>query len=118
MKWNIIRTTIIIISIGLAIALLRIILIFFPLFNIIDVVLFGGLGYTLGKRVFSGKWTWGLSLSLPSVAISLHFVLNIIGLSSIMEGIGTGHLIAVVIMPLSACIGIFYGAKKESKTNA
>ena len=117
MKWNIIRTTIIIFSIGLAIALLRIILIFFPLFNIIDVVLFGGLGYTLGKRVFSGKWTWGLLLSLPSVAMSLYIVLNI-GLSSIMEGTGTGHLIALVIMPLSACIGIFYGAKKESKTNA
>ena len=117
MKWNIIRTTIIIFSIGLAIALLRIILTFFPLFNIIDVFLFGGLGYALSKQVFNGKWTWGLLLSLPSVVISLHFVLNV-GLSSIMEGIGTGHLIALVIMPLCACIGIFYGDKKKSKISA
>ncbi len=117
MKWSYLRTTIILFFVGLLLAFLKIIYLFFPLFNITDILVFFGTGYLLGKNVAGGHWLWGLVLAIPCLILDSSFVYKQ-GYSNIVSGIGTGFLISLFLVPISACLGIARSVRKDHRSTA
>ena len=117
MKWSKVKTTIVLSLLGLLLGGSKTVWLFFNFFNILDLVIFLGIGYALGGKVEGGRWLWGLLLALPAFALDSYFVARL-GYSNIVTGIGTGYAISLVLTPLAACVGIALGAKRAQKNSA
>ena len=110
MKWSNAKTTINLSLWGLLLGGSKIVWLFLNFFNILDLVIFLGAGYLLSSKVAGGRWLWGLLLALPAIALNSYFVIKL-GYSQIINGIGTGYAVALVLAPLAACVGIALGIK-------
>jgi len=111
MKWSTVKTAIVLSLLGLLLGVAKLAYLFFNIFNILDLVIFLGIGYALGGKVAGGRWLWGLVLALPAFALDSFFVAGL-GYSNIVSGIGTGYAVSLVLIPLAACVGIALGAKR------
>lgn len=107
------KTSIILLCLGLLLALAKIIYLFFDFYNILDLVVFFGAGFTLSRKVTTKRLTAGVLLFLPAFALSLFFVIRL-GYSSISQGIGTSFAVSLVVIPLATFIGITIGAKRAN----
>lgn len=116
MKWSPAKTIIVLSLLGLLLAPLKLIYSFFPFFNILDIVIFLGIGYVLGGKVSEDRWQWGLLLAFPAFALSAFFVTRL-GIDSIVSGVGTGWAISSVLLPGASCVGIALGAKRALRSN-
>jgi hypothetical protein len=117
MKWSKVKTTIVLSLLGLLLGGSKIVWLFFNFLNILDLVIFLGIGYALGGKVAGGRWLWGLLLALPAFALDSFFVARL-GYSKIITGIGTGYAVSLVLIPLAACVGIALGAKHALRNSA
>lgn len=100
--------------IGLLLVPVRLVVSFFPLFNVAEVILFGGVCLLLA-RVFKAKtWVWGLLVAGPTCVLVVR-ILNRLGFESLSHGIGTGHALSLVLIPLAACLGAIWGVRLARK---
>lgn len=99
---------------GLGAAGAKLLYSFFPLFNLWDVLLFALLGWSLGRRSESPGWLLvGLALGLPAALLSAYFVAQL-GFPNLWQGIGTGWLLSVLLIPLAAAAGTILGRRTAS----
>ena len=96
--------------VGLLLVPVRLILAFFPLFNVTEVLLFGGLCLALAWVFKAKSWLWALLVAGPVWLSVLRIVLRL-GVERLSHGIGTGHALSLVAIPLAACLGALLGRK-------
>jgi hypothetical protein len=84
---------------------------FFPIFNLGEVILFAAaaalLAYYFGVR----PSCWVVALFLPVWLFVLRVVVSLLGIGNLRQGIGVGHVVSLVLIPLSTLIGAHYGSK-------
>jgi len=99
--------------IGIGLAFAKLVLGFFPLFNIDDIIVFGGAAYLFTQRK-PGPW-WGIALLLviPSLILIARFLANL-GMSSLQEGIGVGWFLSAVLIPSAALLGAYFGRRRSN----
>ncbi len=114
MNWSTTKTVIRLLSLGLLLAVFKIVYLFFNYYGIIDIVVFLSAGWSVGGKVASNRWVWGLLLSFPAFALSLFFVMRI-GYSSIVHGVGTLYAVSLLAIPVASCIGIAISAKRARR---
>ena len=95
--------------VGLAVAASKIVYSFFPLFNLTDVIVFGAIGAVLGYVARSSSLLTSLGLALPAMVLSGYFVARLGG-ENVMSGVGTGWLVSMIVIPISAIAGVFLGS--------
>ena len=81
---------------------------FFPLFNVTEVLVFGGTCLVLALLFKPKSWLWALLVAAPVWLLLLRIVVRL-GVSNISHGIGTGHALSLVLIPLSAWAGAYLG---------
>lgn len=99
------------ISLGLVAVPLKLIYSFFPLFNLVDVGLFLGIGLIFGRWSGRNRWTLAVALALPTVLISGYFAVRV-G-ASLLEGVGLGWALSVILVPSSAVGGLYAGVRSR-----
>lgn len=99
------------IGLGLVAAPLKVIYSFFPLFNLVDVGSFLAIGFLFGRWSGRNRWTWAVALALPTVLISGYFAVRV-G-ASLLEGVGLGWALSVVLVPASAVAGLYTGVRSR-----
>jgi hypothetical protein len=84
-------------GIGVALALFKVVYSFFPVFLLIDAVVFiiaGGLAAARKPKKF---WLWSLAIAAPSVLLNLLFLLRA-GIENLQQGIGIGFVWSVPVI--------------------
>lgn len=79
---------------------------FFPLFNVLDVLVFSLLGWVLGRLARPPMLIGVAVLSLPTLLLIAYF-LSGLGWTSLQQGIGTGWVLSALLVPLAAGVGLF-----------
>ena len=102
--WSESATIAVLLTTGLVLAVVRLLLLLFPLYNLLDAGVYFGFAYLFGRKVEGHRWPWGLLLAGPAVALSLYFLITIGNLQAPMA---VRHALAVVLLPLAACGGIY-----------
>ena len=114
MNWSTFKTVIIILAIGVGLAILKIVYLFFDFYNVLDLIVFLVAGFAIGKQLSSHRIAFGLLLSLPPFLLCLFIVIGL-GYSSIAKGIGTAYAVSLIVIPLATCIGILISAKRPGR---
>lgn len=100
-------------GLGVVLAFVKLVYSFFPLFNVIDLLVFGVGAFLLVRRFAVSFFVAALILSLPATAMSLYFVSGL-GMERISSGVGTGWLVSAIAIPISALIGSWFGARRPA----
>lgn len=79
---------------------------FFPLFVVLDVLVFSLLGRLLGRLTRSPIWIGVAGLSLPPLLLIAYF-LSRLGWTSLQQGIGMGWILSALLVPLAAGVGLY-----------
>lgn len=96
--------------IGVLLVPVRLVIAFFPFFNIAEVLLFGGICFLLAWVFKAKSWFWALLLAAP-ICLYLLRILNRLGLERLSQGTGTGHAVSLILIPLAAVLGAMLGIK-------
>lgn len=83
---------------------------FFPLMNVTEVILFGGVCLLFAWRFRSKSWVWALLVAAP-VWLDVLRMVRRLGFERMSHGIGTGHALSLVLIPLAACLGALLGRR-------
>ena len=92
--------------------------VFFPFFNITEVLLFGGICFLLAWIFKADSWLWALMVAAP-VCLYVLLILSRLGFERLSQGIGTGHALSLILIPLAAVLGAMLGirlARRRSVT--
>lgn len=84
---------------------------FFPLFNLGEMILFATTAALLAYCFRVRPSWWVALLFLPVFLSVLLIVVAWLGIDSLREGIGVGHVVSLVLIPLSTFAGAHYGSK-------
>lgn len=105
-------------ALGLGVLLVpaRFVLMFFPGFNVGEVVLFGGAAAALAYVFAAKPAAWSVLLFLPTFLLVLRIVVSWLGADNIGRGVGTSHALSLVLIPLSTFAGAYYGDKARRRT--
>ena len=95
---------------GLLLVPVRLIVMFFPLFNVTEVLLFGGLCFLLAITFKAKSWVWALLVAAP-VCLQVLLILMRLSFENLSQGVGTGHARSLFLIPLAACLGALLGTK-------
>lgn len=100
-------------ALGLGVLLVpaQLVVIFFPAFNLVEVLLFAGAAAVLSTYFKSGSLWWAAFLCLPVFLLVAHVVFNLLGPDNLLRGIGVGHVVSLVLIPLSTFAGAWYGSR-------
>ena len=101
---------------GLLLVPVRLVVAFVPLFNIAEVLLFGGICFLLAVAFKAKSWVWALIVAAPTCWLVFRIVRRL-GFKQISEGVGTGHALSLLLIPLAACLGAFLGQRFVTKRN-
>ena len=96
--------------IGILLVQVRLVIAFFPFFNITEVLLFGGTCFLLAWVFKAKSWFWALLLAAP-VWLYLLRILNRLGFERLTQGIGTGHALSLILIPVAAVLGAMLGIR-------
>jgi hypothetical protein len=96
---------------GLLLVPARHFLMFFPLFNLGEIMLFGGAAALLAYCFRVRPSWWVALLFLPVSLTVLLIVVSWLGVSNLRQGIGVGHVVSLALIPLSTLAGAHYGSK-------
>ena len=108
------QTAAILLVLGLMLALLKVVYLFFDVYNVLDLIVFSIAGFAFGRRVPPNRIVLGLLLALPAFSLCLFFVLRL-GYSSIEQGVGTSYVVSLILIPLATFIGINVRLKRYQK---
>ncbi len=95
---------------GLLLVPVRLVLAFFPFFNITEVLLFGGICFLLAIAFRPRSWVWALVVAAPVCLLVLRIVTRL-GFDRISQGVGTGQALSLLLIPLACCFGALLGRK-------
>jgi hypothetical protein len=98
-------------AVGVLLVPLKFIYSFFPLFNLVDIALFGLVGRYFGKRWPTAWWTTALLLSLPSLGL-VAWILRNLSVSDLLAGVGTGWAASGLLVPVAAIGGAYVGQRR------
>lgn len=96
-------------GVGVLAGLFRVVYVFFPGLNVMDVMVFGGLSGILAS-IRPRRWWFGSGLLIAPAMMFVVFTLFQLGTENLRRGIGTGHAISAVLIPLTALIGGVIGS--------
>jgi hypothetical protein len=102
--------------VGLFLVPVCLVVMFFPLFNVTEVMVFAVTCFVLALIFKPKSWLWALLVAGPTWLLVLRIVIRL-GMDRISHGVGTGHAIALVAIPLSACLGAILGRKVARTTS-
>ena len=95
-----------ILGLGLLLAPFKLLYSFFPLFNVLDLIVFAIAGLAVGRR--GAHWALAaLLVSVPSMALASYFLVRL-GPDQLRHGIGVGWLISLAAMPAAALVGSYW----------
>jgi hypothetical protein len=77
---------------------------FFPLFNLVDIAVFGLTGCYFGKRWPAAWRITALLLSLPALGLEV-LILRNLGVSGLLAGDGTGWAVSALLVSVAAVGG-------------
>jgi len=99
---------------GLLLVPVCLVLIFFPLFNVTQVIVSGGACFVLALifKPTSGLW---LLLVIGPVWFLVFLIVLKVGLTNIGNGIGTGHAVSLALIPLAAWVGQFLATRSRRR---
>jgi hypothetical protein len=95
---------------GLLLVPVCLVVMFFPLFNITEVLVFAGTCLALALIFKPRSWVWALLVAGPVWLLVLRIVIRL-GIDNLSHGVGTGHALSLVAIPLSACLGAILGRR-------
>jgi hypothetical protein len=95
---------------GLLLVPVRLVVAFFPFFNITEVLVFGGICFLLAIAFKPKSWLWALVVAAPTCWQVLRIVRRL-GLDRISDGVGTGHALSLLLIPVAAWLGAFLGQR-------
>ena len=98
-------------AVGLLLVPLKFIYSWFPLFNLVDIAVFGLIGRYFGKRWPTAWWTTALLLSLPSLGL-VAWILRNLSVSNLLAGVGTGWAVSALLVPVAAVGGAYIGRRR------
>lgn len=99
---------------GLAAAIARMVYFFFPIFNVLDVIVFGSIATALAYHRPHRWWLW-VSASIAPVIALLSLILSQSTIDGLRQGIGTGHLLSAVLIPVAAVVAGALAARIASR---
>jgi uncharacterized membrane protein len=100
---------------GTAAALARFIYMFFPVVPAVDLVLFGAIGYWLGRRR-PGSWVGSVLLAVAPTMACIALILRNIGPARIADGVGLWHVVAAGLIPAVAVVAAWRGTRSRQET--
>jgi len=97
---------------GVGAAVLRAVYIFLPGALAVEAVVFGAIGFLLGRRQSAIWWQSALLLILPSMLFVV-MLLSVLGSSNIQRGVGAWHVYSAALIPLSAGLAALFGKRSR-----
>ena len=97
---------------GVVGAIVRVIYMFFPGMNVLDILVFGALAAGLAYLRPSRWWVWVI-LSIAPVMLFIAMTLFNLGSDSLREGVGVGHLLSALLIPIAATVGGWVAARRR-----
>lgn len=98
------RTSVTAVLVGVLAAAVKLVYSFLPLANLLDVLVFGFLGATVGRGDGNTPAARAMWVSVPAVVLCGYFV-GRLGLTNVLGGVGTGWLLSIVLIPGAALTG-------------
>lgn len=95
------------IGVGVFGAMLKVIYSFLPLFNVLDVVVFGMFGAALGRGAGRASIPRALWMSAPAMLLCAYFLARL-GPANVAAGVGTGWLLSLFLIPAASCAGAYF----------
>ncbi|HEX9918071.1 MAG TPA: hypothetical protein VGA87_02825 [Pyrinomonadaceae bacterium] len=92
----------------------RFFLMFFPLFNLTEMILYGAAAALLAYCFRVGPSWWVALLFLPLFLALLYIIMHWFGIDNVRQGTGTGHAVSLVLIPLAILVGAYCGSKLAS----
>jgi hypothetical protein len=93
-------------GIGASLAPVKVLYSFLPGFNVLDVLVFGGLSALL-VRSTSGRWWLGPILLVAPSMFVVAWILRLLGIEDLRAGVGTGWLLSLALIPGAAFAGAY-----------
>ena len=90
---------------GILLAGFKLIYAFLPLFNLLDLIIFAWAGFFISHRYKSERILRLFFAVVPSLIVTAA-VIYFLGWKNMMEGLGTGWLLSLAIIPASALVGL------------
>ncbi len=98
----------VVLLVGCGLLAAKVVYSFFPYFNLVDIIVFATVGVALGILHKTSSLLTGIVLAIPTMILCGYFVQRL-GTENIMSGIGTGWLLSILLVPLSAIAGVYVG---------
>jgi hypothetical protein len=95
-----------VLAVGVLLAPLKLVYSFLPAFNVLDLVVFGGLAAFLTHRSAGEWWVVPLLLATPSLVL-VAWILQNLSWGELRAGVGTGWLISFILIPGAAFGGVY-----------
>jgi len=111
------REALIALAAGVGAAVLRAVYIFLPGALAIEAVVFGAIGFLLGRRQSAVWWQSALCLILPSM-VFVTMLLSVLGSSNIQRGVGAWHAYSAALIPISAGLAAMFGKRSRGAPNS
>ena len=107
------RETLIALAAGVGAAVLRAVYLFLPGALAIEDLVFGAIGFLLGRRQSAVWWQSAGLLILPSM-LFVGLLLSVLGSSNIQRGVGSWHAYSAVLIPVTAVVAALLGKRSRS----
>ena len=101
------------ILLGVFCAIAHFVYLFLPGFTIMDVLTFGLFGAGLAYLWPERWWFWATFMVAPSVIFSGAMIYRH-GADTLRNGVGTGHLVAMILIPVAAGVGGFLVRRRRN----
>lgn len=92
--------------------IVRLVYFFFPGFNVMDVLVFGALASGFAYMRPRRWWLSTIILIVPVMLFVGSILINL-GVDNLRSGVGTGHLLSAILIPLAAALGGFVTARRR-----
>lgn len=106
------RSLLVVIPLGILLALARAVFSFLPGVSLADVILFGGVGFAVADVTPRRRVAQFFAIVAPTMLLLSSFVVTI-GLDWLAKGHGSIHLLGLLLVPLSAGIGLTLGGRRR-----
>ncbi|HZG53337.1 MAG TPA: hypothetical protein VEZ40_14495 [Pyrinomonadaceae bacterium] len=94
---------------GLLLVPVRFFLMMLPPFNLAEMILFAAAATIIASCFGVRPSWWVVLLFLPVLILVLFIVVSWLGMSNLRQGIGVGHVVSLVLIPLATLAGAHYG---------
>jgi hypothetical protein len=95
---------------GVVLVFVKIAYSFFPLFNVLDAIVFGGIGVFFGGWRRGMWWLKGFLLAAPCLVVSWRSLMDL-SPTEVEAGAALGWTVSAVLVPAAAIIGAWLGTR-------